>query len=214
MRLYELRSASAGTQPAEAYNNLVRAVDLANRFLHRSSYASIFPAERATLMLSHSDILVDYQGEGIRPLVVEVPGWGDYRTVMGDQTHPTEYGFMSARVTGERATGEDQYDIEFLHLGPVDMAAVLLRQATQFREMDARGGFDFWINYDLLGLWPAHGYKQDNPVLERSYAVEYAFRKWLAEEHGGELPPPPPGMLEAPPDQEQRRPNRDPSASS
>ncbi|KAA3611694.1 MAG: hypothetical protein DWQ01_06315 [Planctomycetota bacterium] len=200
VRLYELREASPDTFGAQAYDQLEEAVDLANQFLHKSKYASVFPAERATFSLGFTDILVAYQGEGIEAVRMETAGWGDPRLLGSDRTHPTSHGFLTGRVTGADSTGDDSLDAAFLHMESVDMAATLLRQTAIQREIQARGEFDFWINYDLLGLWPGNGFGEENPVVERGYAVEYAFRKWLSEEHDGAVPDAPPGMMEAPPD--------------
>jgi hypothetical protein len=66
----------------------------------------------------------------------------------------------------------------------VDMTAVLLRQAVTLREMQARGEFDYWLNYDLLGLNPQSGWMEGNVVDRRAYAVQSGYYQWI-EQRGG-----------------------------
>ncbi|TAH37313.1 MAG: hypothetical protein EYC70_10090 [Planctomycetota bacterium] len=179
VRLYELREAPAESAQYQAYQRLEKAVALANEFLRSSPDAVLFPAEGARFSLSFTDILVTFEGEGIEAVRMETPGWGDLRTVLGDGYHPTDQGFLTQRVSSG-AEGSGTKDASFLKLSHDEMAAVLLRQVTMQREVQTRGGFDYWINYDLLGLWPANGWGEDNPVNRRAYAVEAAFRRWLA----------------------------------
>lgn len=181
VRLYELREAGPGSPGRAAYERLERAVVLANAFLKDSEYAPVFPAARARFEIGFTDVMVHLEGEPILPLRVENTGLADLRTLGGHESHPTTGGFLSERITGPEATGDDARDARFFHLPPQDMAAILLRQAAMARELRARGEFDFWMNHSLLGLWPANGWGEDNPVTRRAYAVEEAFRRWLAE---------------------------------
>lgn len=192
VRLYQLREAPADSVQYQAYARLEKAVALANEFLRTSPAAAIFPAEGARFRISFSDLLVEYRHEGIEAVRMETPGWADPRTLFGDGYHPTEEGFLTERLTGEDSPGDDTNDAGFLSLPHDEMAAVLLRQVTMQRELQTRGEFDYWANYDLLGLWPGNGYGKDNPVNRRAYAVEAAFREWLAQR--GSIEPSPEEM--------------------
>ena len=175
--LYTLRDAEAGTELSAALANMETAVSLANQFLGESAAARGFPAENAAFSLGHTDILVTYANEGVVSMRIETTGWGDPRTMTGDGVHPTDQGFLTGRRRGENATGDDVEDGLFLHLPPQEMAALMLQQAAVLREMTARGEFDFWINYDLLGL--DAGWDENNPVDRRALAVGNAFRDWV-----------------------------------
>lgn len=189
VRLYQLREAPQDSPQFQSYQRLEKAVALANEFLRTSPDAYLFPAEGARFRLSFSDLLVEYRNEGIAAVRMETPGWGDPRTLLGDGYHPTEHGFMAERMTGETTPGDDTNDSGFLALAHDEMAAVLLRQVAMQREIEERGAFDYWVNYDLLGLWPGNGYGAGNPVNRRAYAVEAAFRSWLAARGGNEPAP-------------------------
>jgi hypothetical protein len=160
---------------------LEQAVDLANSFLTESPYSKGFPAEAATFSLGMSDILLHLKGEGVRVVRVETAGWGDVRINFGDRVHPTDNGFMTGRVRGSEATGDSTFDAQFVHLEVVEMAAVLLRQATTMREIQARGEFDYWLNYDLLGIDPSSGWMESNTVDRRASAVQAGFYQWIGE---------------------------------
>lgn len=181
VRLVELREADAGTIERAAYANLEEGVALANEFLARSRFSRGFPAESASFSLGLNDVLLHLENEGIEELRIETAGWGDPRLIFGDGVHPTEHGFLSARTTGSASTGSDSADAAFLRLSPEQMAAVLLRQATTMREIQARGELDYWLNYDLLGLNPSSGWMGNNVVDRRAHAVEAAFFQWLQE---------------------------------
>ena len=188
VRIYKLREADANTPEHASYIRLEQAVDLANQFLTESRYSRGFPAEAATFSLGMSDILLHLKGEGVLVVRVEPAGWGDVRVNFGDQVHPTENGFMTGRVRGPEATGDETFDAEFVHLEVVEMAAVLLRQATTMREIQARGELDYWLNYDLLGIDPASGWMESNTVDRRAYAVQDGFYQWLNEFRGVVVP--------------------------
>lgn len=179
VRLWSLREAEAGSPERAAYDRLQTAADLANEFLETSEFARGFPAESARFTLDHSDILIRFQNEGIWPLRIESTGWADPRTAVGDGLHPTSHGFLSARRTDPDATGDGTSDSAFLLLDSPAMAALLLRQATTMREIHARGEFDYWLNYDLLGLNPKSGWGEGNPVNLRAEAVQTAFWQWF-----------------------------------
>ena len=174
--LYALRDAKPGSELSASLQNLETAVGLANEFLQGSAAARGFPAENATFSLGHTDILVTYANESVVAMRIETTGWGDYRTMTGDGAHPTDHGFLTGRRRGESATGDDIEDSLFLHLHPIEMAALVLQQAALLREMTARGEFDYWLNYDLLGL--GAGWAENNPVDRRALAVGHAFRVW------------------------------------
>lgn len=178
VRLWELREAEPGSAERAAYERLEAAADLANEFLATSEFARGFPAESARFSLDHSDLLLRCTGEGIWPLRIETAGWADPRTAIGDGVHPTERGFLSARRTDAGASGAASTDAVFLQLDAPSMAGLLLRQATTMREIHARGSFDYWLNYDLLGLDPRYGWGDDNPVDARADAVHRAFWQW------------------------------------
>jgi hypothetical protein len=181
VRLYRLREAAPDTPEHASYARLEQAVDLANRFLTESPYSRGFPAEAATFSLGMSDILLHLEGEGVKIVRVETAGWGDVRTNFGDGTHPTENGFMTGRVRGAEATGDGTFDAQFVHLEAVEMAAVLLRQATTMREIQARGELDYWLNYDLLGVDPSSGWMANSTVDRRASAVQAGFYQWIGE---------------------------------
>ncbi len=183
VRLYEFREADPGTPRQQAYLRLTEAVDLANEFLHESRYARVFPAERASFSLGMTDIIVQYEGEGYEPVRIEETGFGDLRTALSHNSYPTKDGFLSYPVTGPEARNGE--GVTFFQQGSVDMAALLLRQATISKEMNTRSPRSFWLNYSILGAWPENGWGGSNPVLRRAYAVEYAFRKWLGEREKG-----------------------------
>lgn len=178
VRLWQLREAEPGSGPRQAYERLVVAADLANEFLATSEFARGFPAESARFSLDHSDVLIRFTGEGIWPLRIASAAWADPRTAAGDGIHPTEHGFLAARRTDRYASGDATEDSAFLLLEPPAMAALLLRQATTMREIQARGSFDYWLNYDLLGANPHHGWRDRNPVDARANAVHEAFWQW------------------------------------
>lgn len=186
VRLYKLRDADPGSPDRASYARLEQAVGLANEFLSTSTYARGFPAEEASFSLGLSDLLLHLKGEGVVPLRIETAGWGDLRTSLGDGVHPNEHGFLTARRTNEEATGEGTSDAAFLQLEVVDMAAVLLRQAATMREIQARGEFDYWLNYDLLGINPESGWMEGNIVDRRAYAVQAGFFQWI-DERGGAM---------------------------
>jgi hypothetical protein len=100
--------------------------------------------------------------------------------VIGDGTHPHVGGITSARSFADSASGDGARDDGFLALVPADMAATLLRHAVMMRDIETRGAFDYWLNYDLLGLEPGVGWDEENPVNAAAYAVERAFREWHA----------------------------------
>lgn len=181
VRLYELREAAPGSSERAAYDRLEEAVALANEFLATAPAARGFPAEAARFSLDHSDILLTLRNEGIWMLRIGSPGWADHRTAIGDGIHSGDNGFLAARNTGSGATGDGTADSSFLRLAPPEMAAALLRQATIMREMQARGSFDYWLNYSLLGLNPEVGWHEDNAVDRRARAVERGFLQWQAE---------------------------------
>jgi hypothetical protein len=185
VRLYEIREAAPGTSERESYQRLEQAVGLANGFLAESRYARGFPAESASFSLGMTDILLHLENEGIKVVRIEAAGWGDLRTHFGDGVHPTDIGFQTGRIRGAEATGDASSDAAFLHLEAVEMAAVLLRQATVMREIQARGELDYWLNYDLLGIDPASGWMEGNVVDRRAYAVQSGFYQWLNEGRGG-----------------------------
>lgn len=176
--LYELREAPPDSAERAAYDRLAAAVELANEFLETSEAARGFPAEDARFSLDESDILITFKNEGIIPLRIATTGWADPRTALGDGVHPTEHGFLSARRTDPAATGSETTDSAFLLLAPPDMAALLLRQAATMREIQTRGAFDYWINYDLLGLDPSIGWHEDSVVNLRAQSVLNAFYQW------------------------------------
>lgn len=190
VRLYKLREADAGSPDRASYARLEQAVGLANEFLSTSEYARGFPAEEASFSLGFTDLLLHLKGEGIEPLRIETAGWGDLRTTFGDGVHPNEFGFLTARRTNEDATGEGTSDAAFLQLEVVDMAAVLLRQAATMREIQARGEFDYWLNYDLLGINPESGWMEGNIVDRRAYAVQAGFFQWIDKRGGGTITAP------------------------
>lgn len=194
VRLHKLRDADQGTADRDAYGRLEQAVALANEFLSTSQYARGFPAEEARFSLGLNDLLLHLKGEGIVPLRIETSGWGDLRTTFGDGVHPNEHGFLTARRTNDDATGEGTSDAAFLQLEVVDMAAVLLRQAATMREIQARGEFDYWLNYDLLGLNPESGWMEGNVVDRRAYAVQAGFFQWIDQRGSGVAVPAPEGM--------------------
>lgn len=188
VRLYELREAEPGSGPRLAYERLELAADLANEFLATSAFARGFPAESARFSLDHSDVLIRFTGEGIWPLRIASAGWADPRTAVGDGIHPTEHGFLAARRTDRYASGDATDDSAFLLLEPPAMAALLLRQAATMREIHARGSFDYWLNYDLLGTNPHYGWRDRNPVDARANAVHEAFWQWYEARAAGEGP--------------------------
>lgn len=179
VRLWQLREAEPGSGEREAYERLEAAAALANEFLTSSEFARGFPAEGARFTLDHSDLLLSCAGEGVWPLRIATAGWADPRVAVGDGIHPNEHGFLAARATGKESSGDATADSAFLRLDAPSMAGLLLRQAATMREMHARGKFDFWINYDLLGLNPAHGWREGNPVDARADAVYVAFWRWF-----------------------------------
>jgi|FLOH01.1.fsa_nt_gi hypothetical protein len=181
VRLYRLREAAPDTAEHASFVRLEQAVDLANRFLAESRYSQGFPAEAASFSLGMSDILLHLSGEGVEIVRVETAGWGDVRTNFGDLVHPTDQGFLTGRIRGAEATGDATFDALFIHLEVTEMAAVLLRQATTMREIQARGEFDYWLNYDLLGIDPSSGWMASNTVDRRAYAVQSGFYQWLHE---------------------------------
>lgn len=187
IRLYELRDAAPGSDERAAYDRLAEAVELANEFLETSEFARGFPAGAAQLSLDHTDILIRIQGEGIFPMRIQTTGWADPRTVFGDGVHPTNNGFVTARRTDQDATGSETTDSAFLLLTPPEMAGLLLRQALTVHEIRVRGAFDYWINYDLLGLDPSIGWGEDSTVNLRSEALLAAFEQWHAERAAAEL---------------------------
>ena len=178
VRLYELRESGAGSPERAAYDRLADAVELANEFLETSEFARGFPAGAARFSLSNSDILIHLAGEGIDSLRIETTGWADPRTALGDGVHPTDHGFLSARRTDPAATGSETTDSAFQLLEPPDMAALLLRQAATMHEIRRRGAFDYWINYDLLGLDPSIGWHENSSVNLRAQSVLDAFYQW------------------------------------
>lgn len=184
VRLYELRESAPTSREHMAYLRLEQAVDLANRFLAESRYARGFPAAQASFSLGMSDVLLHLKDEGIKVVRIEAAGWGDPRILFGDGVHPTEHGFMTGRTRGSEATGEGTKDAAFLNLEVQEMAATLLRQATTMREIQERGEFDYWLNYDLLGLDPSSGWMENNTVDRRAYAVQSGFYQWLGETSG------------------------------
>lgn len=184
VRLFRLRDADQGTPERQSFDRLSQAVDLANEFLSTSTFARGFPAEEACFSMGLNDLLLHMKGEPSMTLRIETAGWGDLRTTFGDGVHPTGEGFLSARRTNEDATGEGTSDAAFLQLEVVDMSALLLRQAVTLREMQARGEFDYWLNYDLLGLNPQSGWMEGNVVDRRAYAVQAGFYQWI-EQRGG-----------------------------
>jgi len=181
VRLYQLRDADPGTEEQASYLRLESAVHLANEFLTTSPFARGFPAEEARLSLGLSDLLLHLKGEDTIPMRVETTGWGDLRTVFGDGAHPNDQGFLTARRTDAAATGDSTSDAAFLQLNVPDMAALLLRQAVTLREMQERGEFDFWINYNLLSLNPQTGWLEGNVVERRAYAVQAGFYQWMGQ---------------------------------
>lgn len=181
VRLYRLREAAPDTAEHASYARLEQAVNLANSFLTESPYSRGFPAEAATFSLGMSDILLHLKGEGVKVVRVETAGWGDVRVNFGDRVHPTDNGFMTGRVRGSEATGDSTFDAQFVHLEVVEMAAVLLRQATTMREIQARGELDYWLNYDLLGVDPRSGWMAKNTVDRRASAVQAGFYQWVGE---------------------------------
>ncbi|MCP4094389.1 MAG: hypothetical protein GY747_13180 [Planctomycetes bacterium] len=185
VRLYRLREADPNTAERASYMRLEQAVSLANQFLTESQYSRGFPAEAATFSLGMSDVLLHLKNEGILVVRVETAGWADFRTQFGDGVHPTENGFMTARVRGENATGDGNFDSAFFQLEASEMAAVLLRQATTMREIQARGELDYWLNYDLLGLDPDSGWMESNTIDRRAYAVQDGFYQWMSESAAG-----------------------------
>ena len=185
VRLYRLREAAPDSAERAAYVRLEQAIGLANQFLTESQYARGFPAEAATFSLGMSDVLLHLKNEGVLIVRVETAGWGDVRTQFGDGVHPTENGFMTARVRGKEATGDGNFDSAFFQLEASEMAAVLLRQATTMREIQARGEFDYWLNYDLLGLDPNSGWMESNTIDRRAYAVQDGFYQWMSEGAAG-----------------------------
>ena len=178
VRLWQPREADPGSAPRLAYERLEVATDLANEFLATSEFARGFPAESARFSLDQTDVLIRFTGEGIWPLRIESTGWADLRTAIGDGIHPNERGFLSARRTDHEASGDATEDSAFLLLESPEMAGLLLRQAATMREIQARGSFDYWLNYDLLGLHPDHGWRDGNPVDARANAVHAAFWQW------------------------------------
>ncbi|MDA1259963.1 MAG: hypothetical protein O3A20_05020 [Planctomycetota bacterium] len=193
VRLWKLREAEPGTGQRLAYERLELAADLANEFLETSEFARGFPAEGARFSLDHSDVLVRFTGEGIWPLRIESAGWADLRTAVGDGIHPNERGFLAARRTDRYASGDATEDSAFLLLDPPAMAGLLLRQAATMREIHARGSFDYWLNYDLLGTNPHYGWRDSNPVDARANAVHEAFWQWYearAESEGSAVAEP------------------------
>lgn len=179
VRLYQLRNADSGTEEQASYLRLESAVNLANEFLETSTFARGFPAEHAQFSMGLNDLLLHLKGEDIIPMRIETTGWGDLRTAFGDGVHPNDQGFLTARRTNADATGDSTSDAAFLQLSVHDMAALLLRQAATLREMKERGEFDFWINYNLLGLNPQTGWLEGNVVERRAYAVQAGFYQWV-----------------------------------
>lgn len=187
IRLYELRDAEPGSPERAAYDRLAEAVELANEFLETSEFARGFPAGAAHLTLDHTDILIRIAGEGIFPMRIQTTGWADPRTFFGDGVHPTDNGFVTARRTDQEATGSETTDSAFLLLTPPEMAGLLLRQALTVHEIRVRGSFDYWINYNLLGLDPTIGWGEDSAVNLRAEAVMTAFEQWHAERTAAEV---------------------------
>ncbi|PCJ54478.1 MAG: hypothetical protein COA70_04970 [Planctomycetota bacterium] len=179
VRLYQLRDADSGTEEQASYLRLQGAVNLANEFLSNSPYARGFPAEEAHFSMGLSDLLLHLKGEDTISMRIETTGWADMRTAFGDGVHPTGQGFLTARRTNADATGNSTSDAAFLQLSIADMAALLLRQAATLREVQERGEFDFWINYNLLGLNPQTGWLESNVVERRAYAVQAGFYQWM-----------------------------------
>ncbi|MHC4380404.1 MAG: hypothetical protein ACYSU1_04875 [Planctomycetota bacterium] len=202
VRLHQLREAEAGSADRASYGRLEQAVALANEFLSTSDYARGFPAAEARFSLGLNDLLLHMEGEGVEALRIETTGWGDLRTSFGDGVHPNEHGFLTARRTNEEATGEGTSDAAFLQLEVVDMTAVLLRQAATMREIQARGEFDYWLNYDLLGINPESGWMEGNIVDRRAYAVQDGFYQWIDQRGGSMIGAPTPeaeeGEMETP----------------
>lgn len=188
VRLFRLRDADQGSPERASYQRLEQAVALANEFLATSSYARGFPAEEAHFSMGLNDLLLHLKGEGIVALRIETTGWGDLRTTFGDGVHPNQHGFLTARRTNADATGDASADAAFLQLEVVDMAALLLRQAATMREIQARGEFDYWLNYDLLGLNPKSGWMESNVVDRRAYAVQTGFYQWVGQRSVGTQP--------------------------
>ncbi len=176
VRLYELRQAPAGTPEAMAYRRLEQAIALANEFLQTSPLAVVFPAESATFSLDHTDILVHYRGEGVVALRLEGTAWSDPRTLLGGY-QVTDFGILTPRGGRLSESGNETYDVTFLELPPEEMAALLLRLATEHRILLAKGGG--------LDLSPPGALGEDGRAPEdRPALVEYAFRKWLSETRG------------------------------
>lgn len=186
VRLHELRDAGAGSPERAAYDRLAAAVELANEFLETSEFARGFSAEGARFSLSEADLLITFKNEGVQPLRIETTGWADPRTALGDGVHPTDRGFLSARRMGPEAAGSETTDTAFLLLEPPVMAGLLLRQAATMREIQARGAFDYWINYDLLGLAPGIGWHENSTVNQRAQGVLDAFEQWHAQRQAAE----------------------------
>jgi len=181
VRLYQLRDADQGTEDQASYLRLEGAVNLANEFLSTSTYARGFPAEEAQFTLGLNDLILHLKGEDSITMRIETTGWGDLRTIFGDGVHPNDQGFLTARRTNLDATGNATSDAAFLQLSVTDMAALLLRQAATLREFQERGEFDFWINYNLLGLNPETGWMESNVVERRAYAVQAGFYQWMTQ---------------------------------
>lgn len=176
VRLYELREAPPGTPEAMAWQRLEQAVALVNEFLQTSPSAAVFPAESATFSLDHTDILVHYRGEGVEAIRLEATRWSDPRTLFSGFT-TGEHGILTPPGGRVSESGDEPYDVAFLELPPEEMAAVLLRLATERRVEELAGGsLDLGVPGDVASDGEAPG---DRPAL-----VEYAFRKWLAETRG------------------------------
>lgn len=180
IRLYELREAPAGSPNRAAYDRLETAIFLVNDFLASPAPDAGRPLGHGRFLLDHTDVLMDLGEDGIWTVRLATAGWGDPRTLFGDGVHPNATGFTSERSLAADAAGESARDDGFLALAPPDMAATLLRQAVMMREIRTRGAFDYWLNYDVLGLDPGAGWREDNPVTADAHALEQAFRAWLA----------------------------------
>lgn len=177
VRLYELRDAEAGSHDREAYLRLEDGVRLANDFLEESELASGYPGGDSHFQLGMTDLLLVLPDEGVYPLRIRTAGWGDLRTLFGDEVHGTSQGFTAGYDGGHDA--EDAANNSFFRLDAEEMGAVILRQALVSRELRTRGKLNYWLNYSLVGLDPTVGWGDGSFVDRAANGVEKAYWEWL-----------------------------------
>ncbi|MBC8371408.1 MAG: hypothetical protein H8E25_15505 [Planctomycetes bacterium] len=179
--LHQLRAGEAGSEEALVYDEIQKAVALANEFLANSKYAKGFPAESAHFDLGLSNIILRLENEYDLIVAIETSYWGDLRFLFGADVQASDHGIIAAHRP-DYVLDDDITDNEFFHLHFLKMAGTLLRQSVVMREIQARGELDFWLNYKLLGIDPGRGWNKNSHVYERANLTEKAFLLWYREQ--------------------------------